>query len=476
VPTTSRGSLNISATSTAGWSSNIDNNTVVFSDPNKMFQESGTGYQYWAQLSTSGAASISDVVPGTYRMTIYQLGQWGETRTDGVQVAAGQTTTPTSPQFIPENFSTTGNSPIWTLGTPDRSAHEFLNGSNDSYTYSNGNATGTPVTTNGVTPGGDFRQYQGNYNYWQEESNLGHNGYVSYYATAVGSTPATNNPLDWIGNQWGQFNPGIYDPNNNTTDGYTNTTGYVPPNGTQPSYVATGGGAASYGGSPWQVNFTASQAQINQGQYVILTVGLAASEASLTVTLNGTSETWHQGGENSDPMVRSGVAGVYQMLVFQFPVADLTVPTVSNPTPLDQFTFSVSRPKASCTTPCGWRSPTPPPLPTPPAGTTTITSTAMAAPTPMTPTTFCRPIRPHGISAAAEVGPRQPIGRDSTANPASCPTPPAPPRFWQAAPASPPAQPSPSMRTRRWPRWFSTTPPAEVPTPTPSPRAAASAV
>jgi autotransporter-associated beta strand protein len=342
VPTTSRGSLNISATSTAGWNSNIDDNTVVFSDPNKMFQESGTGYQYWAQLSTSGTASISDVVPGTYRMTIYQLGQWGETRTDGVQVSAGQTTTPTSPQFIPENFSTTGNSPIWTLGTPDRSAHEFLNGSNDTYTYSNGNATGTPVTTNGVTPGGDLRQYQGNYNYWQEESNLGHNGYVSYYATAVGSTPATNNPLDWIGNQWGEFNPGIYDPDNNTTDGYTNTNGYVPPNSTQPSYVATGGGAASYSGSPWQVNFTASQAQINQGQYVILTVGLAASEASLTVTLNGTSETWHQGGENSDPMVRSGVAGVYQMLVFQFPVADLTVPTESNPTPLDTFTFGVS--------------------------------------------------------------------------------------------------------------------------------------
>jgi autotransporter-associated beta strand protein len=271
-------------------------------------------------------------------MTIYQLGQWGETRTDGVQVAAGQTTTPTAPQFIPENFSTAGNSPIWTIGTPDRSSHEFLNGSNDSYTYSNGNVTGTPVTNNGVTPGGDFREYYGNYNYWQEEANLGHNGYVSYYATAVGSTPATNNPLDWIANQWGKFDPGIYDPVNDTTDGYTNTNGYVPPNGTQPAYVAAGGGAATYGGAPWQVNFTTTAAQSAQGQYVVLSVGLAGNEGSLTISLNGHSETWHYGATTSDPMVRSGVAGTYEMLVYQWPVSDLSAAGTQ-----DQFTFSVSQ-------------------------------------------------------------------------------------------------------------------------------------
>ncbi len=329
VPTTSaaRGSITVNATNSAGWSSNTTNNTVVFSDPNKSFQESDTASQYWGQLSSGGSASISNVVPGTYRMTLYQLGQFGETRYDGVQVAAGATTTPAGAQFIPENFSPSGDLPIWTIGTPDRSAHEFLNG------------TATAANT-GVVTGGDLRQYYGSYNYWQEEQNLGTPGQVVYYATAVGSTPATNNPQDWIANQWQKFDPGIYDATNNTTDGYT---------ALAPAYVTAGGGPGSYSGLPWDVNFTCTTAQLQQsgtlngsgiptGGFVDLTVGLAANEASLTVALNGHSETWHFGGTASDPMIRSGVAGVYQMLVFQFPASDLNAAGVQ-----DQFTFSVSQ-------------------------------------------------------------------------------------------------------------------------------------
>ena len=50
VPTTQRGSLQVTIANPAGWSSNINNNTVVLSDPGKDFQESENGSQYWACL------------------------------------------------------------------------------------------------------------------------------------------------------------------------------------------------------------------------------------------------------------------------------------------------------------------------------------------------------------------------------------------------------------------------------------------
>jgi hypothetical protein len=315
VPLAQRGSVQISAGDSAGWSSNTVNNTVVLSDPGKNFQESASGYQYWAQLPASGDATIGNIVPGTYRMTLYELGQWGETRVDGVTVDGGHITIPQNLKFTPENFGTAP--PIWTIGTPDRSAHEFLNGENTS-------------TTNGVTAGGGIRQYQGDYNYWLEEQNLGNPGKVVYYATAVGATPATNNTQAWIANQWGTFDPGlyagVYSSTDLTTDGYT----YI-----APTYV---GNPATYSGSPWEVHFAVTSAQKAQGQYAVLSVGLAAFEASLTVSLNGHAETWHYNtAEASDAMVRSGAAGFYQMLAYQFPVADLSAVGADN-----DLTFSVS--------------------------------------------------------------------------------------------------------------------------------------
>ncbi len=314
VPTTQRGKLQVSIANSAGWSSNITNNTVVLSDPGKSFQDSTVGSQYWTQISPSGTATISNIVPGTYRMSIYQLGQWGETRIDGVQVGANQVVFPQNVQFTPENFGTAA--PVWTIGTPDRSAHEFLNG----------HAT---AANPGVSPGGDLRQFYGAYDYWAEEQSLGNPGKVVYYATAVGSTPATNDPNKWIANQWQKFNPGLYDAANSTTDNYSNIA---------PAYVMAAGGPGTYTGAPWEVHFTCTQSQLNQGQYVVLSVGLAANEASLTVTLNGHPDVWHFGGTASDAMVRSGVAGVYQFLAFQFPTSDLNAPGTDN-----EFTFGVSQ-------------------------------------------------------------------------------------------------------------------------------------
>jgi hypothetical protein len=300
VPTTARGSVQFSATNSAGWSAATSMNTVVLSDPNVNMQESTQGDQYWAQVNPNGTATLASVVPGTYRMTIYQLGQWGETRIDGVQVQSGKVTVPENVKFTPENFGTAPA--IWTIGTPDRSAAEFMNGHN--------------------AQGQDQREYYGSYDYWGEEAALGNPGKVVYYATAVGSTPATNNPNDWIGTQWQTFNPGLHDAANGTDDNYTNIA---------PSYVTMGGGPANYHGSPWEVHFTATGAQIAQGQYVVISIGVVALDASLVISLNGHSETWsYNNFSPDDPQIRSGVAGFYQWAAFQFPVADLSAAGASN--------------------------------------------------------------------------------------------------------------------------------------------------
>jgi autotransporter-associated beta strand protein len=311
VPNSSRGTVQIQAANSAGWSSNTTNNTVVLSEPGVNMQESTQGYEYCGQLSQTGAVTISNVVPGTYRMTLYQLGQWGETRVDGVQVQNGQVTIPQNVTFTPENFSP--YAPIWTIGTPNRSANEFMNGHTSS--------------------GTDLRQYYGAYDFWAEEAALGTPGYVSYNATAtvIGGVaePATNNPNDWIANQWETFAPGLYDSSNGTSDNYNNTC---------PAYVTAGGGPQNYHGSAWQVHFEVTSAQEAQGQYVVLSVGLVAMDASLVVTLNGHSETWgYNNFSVDDPMLRSGDAGFYQWAAFQFPTSDLNAVGTDN-----EFTFGVS--------------------------------------------------------------------------------------------------------------------------------------
>ena len=307
VPTTGRGNFQVTMSNPAGWTSNVNNQTVVLSDLHTNFQESKTGYQYWGQVNSSGTTNISGLCRGRTGCRFISWGSGGETRLDGVTVQAGKHTIPTGETFKPENYST--HAPEWTIGTPDSSANEFLNGHNAS--------------------GQDIRAYQGSYDYWAEEQTLGNPGKVVYYATTVGAHAATNDPNKWIANQWQTFNPGMYDATNSTTDNYTNLA---------PAYVTAGGGPGSYKGSPWEVHFATTQAQLNQGQFAVLSVGLASTEASLTVTLNGHAETWTDPGTgNADAMTRSGEAGFYQFLAFQFPTSNLLAAGQDN-----LLTFSVS--------------------------------------------------------------------------------------------------------------------------------------
>jgi hypothetical protein len=86
------------------------------------------------------------------------------------------------------------------------------------------------------------------------------------------------------------------------------------------------------------VHFTVTAPQVAQGQYVVLSVGLVAQDASLVVALNGHSETWsYNNFSPDDPSQRSGDAGFYQWAAFQFPTSDLNAVGADN-----EFTFSPS--------------------------------------------------------------------------------------------------------------------------------------
>jgi hypothetical protein len=248
--------------------------------------------------NSSGNAAVTGVAPGTYRLSSYVLGKWGEVRADNIHVMAN-TTTSAALTFRPENFGTAA--PVWTIGTPDRSAHEFLHGKNSA--------------------GNDDREYWGNWNYWADFA--ANSGAVVYFATPVGSTPATNDLTKWNYIQWHSFNPGlfagIFNSSDDTTDGYKFIC---------PAYV---GDCTTATVPDWQVHFTTTSAQQAQGQFVALSVGLAATESNLTASLNGSALTFNGFGvKNADAQVRSGLSGTYQWVVFQWNTSQLNAPGADN--------------------------------------------------------------------------------------------------------------------------------------------------
>jgi len=278
---------------------------TVLSDNATNFQYSAYGRDYWVNQNSTGTAVLSGIVPGTYRLSSYVLGQWGELRQDNVVVNANQTAN-VSGVFTPESFGTAA--PIWTIGTPNRSASEYLHG-----TDSNGNS---------------YRANLGTYNFWLDfASTL---GTQVYYATAVGATPASNN-LNLINyNQWGTFDPGlfagIYNAADDTTDGYN----YV-----IPSYVATLPGATGTLGistpvPPLTIHFTTTADQQAQGQYTVVSVAVACAESDIFANLNGQKQLiWHSTNV-SDCMMRSSFTGYYQWIAFQWPTSYLNAPGTDN--------------------------------------------------------------------------------------------------------------------------------------------------
>jgi len=301
--TTQRGNVSITVANPAGWSSTPYVNVAILSDPNTNFMVSNVGYQYWSYINSSGQASFQNVRPGSYRLSIYVRGQFGELRDDNVTVTAGATTTINNLTFTPENFGSAA--PIWTIGTPDRSAHEFQYGN---------------------IPGGgpDGNQFMASYDYWGNLASSPVPGAVVYYATTDGSNPATNSLANFPFNFWQIFDPnlyaGLFNVNDQTVDGYTDQVATSAP------YV---GNPATYTSPSWQIHFTTTAAQLAQGSNVELTVGLVAQQSDLFASLNGNNQLiWHENNPatvtaGDDPMQRSGVTAYYTWAVFEFPVSQL---------------------------------------------------------------------------------------------------------------------------------------------------------
>jgi hypothetical protein len=289
---------------TGGGAATANTAWTVLSDNATNFQASAMGDQYWTSQNATGTAALQGVAPGTYRLSSYVLGQWGELRVDNVKVPRGGQLDLAGLTFTPENFG--GAAPVWTIGAPDRSAWKFKHGN-----------------LNGV----EQRDYYGSFNYWQDFAAT--KGAQVYYATPVGSIAATSNlaAINYV--LWGTFDPGLYAGVYHPIAGIPHasdlgTDGYVY---AIPAYVAGLPAAAGRNGvqtpvPPLTVHFTTSNAQLVGASYAVLSVGLAAAEGSLVVSLNGHPLTWHA-TNTSDAMVRSGLSGFYQWMAFQWDVSAL---------------------------------------------------------------------------------------------------------------------------------------------------------
>ncbi|GJC94195.1 rhamnogalacturonate lyase [Colletotrichum higginsianum] len=80
-------------------------------------------YQYWSDIDAQGYATIPRVKEGTYRLTIYADGIFGQYIKDDVQVVAGKVQT-THARWREE---TAGNE-VFRIGTPDKSSGEYRHG------------------------------------------------------------------------------------------------------------------------------------------------------------------------------------------------------------------------------------------------------------------------------------------------------------------------------------------------------------
>ena len=80
-------------------------------------------YQYWGDIDKKGNIEVPMVKPGTYRLTVYADGIFGQYIQDDIVVAVGKVTT-TKAKWREES----AGKELWRIGTPDRSSGEYRHG------------------------------------------------------------------------------------------------------------------------------------------------------------------------------------------------------------------------------------------------------------------------------------------------------------------------------------------------------------
>ncbi|KAI0071969.1 galactose mutarotase-like protein [Panus rudis PR-1116 ss-1] len=95
------------------------------------FQDSAAvpgAYQYWANID-NGLVSLDRVKEGSYRLTIFANGIFGDYTQDNIEIRAGRTTSLNSVVWNAETHADdiTGTE-LWRIGIPDKTSGEFRNG------------------------------------------------------------------------------------------------------------------------------------------------------------------------------------------------------------------------------------------------------------------------------------------------------------------------------------------------------------
>lgn len=105
---------------------NAKNPIAVLSQNGVDFQDNvfdTKAYQYWTEIDAEGYATIPMVKLGTYRLTVYADGVFGQYVKDDVVVESGKVRT-THARWREESQGVE----IWRIGTPDKSAGEYRHG------------------------------------------------------------------------------------------------------------------------------------------------------------------------------------------------------------------------------------------------------------------------------------------------------------------------------------------------------------
>ncbi len=93
--------------------------------PGGNWQFESKNYQYWSRVAADGSFTIAHVRPGTYTLSAFADGAFGEFEKTGVEIKAGATTDLSELTWtIPRDRGKL----VWEIGTPNRRADEFRHG------------------------------------------------------------------------------------------------------------------------------------------------------------------------------------------------------------------------------------------------------------------------------------------------------------------------------------------------------------
>ncbi|KAI8934784.1 hypothetical protein NX059_008471 [Plenodomus lindquistii] len=130
VPTSGRGTFKAKVNVPRG----AQNPIAILTEPGHDYQDNvfdTKAYQYWSEISSSGEVTIPRVKAGSYRLTIYATGIFGNYIQDNIAIRAGKTTALREVKWIPESAGTE----LFRIGVPDKSSGEYKHGYAPSTTH-----------------------------------------------------------------------------------------------------------------------------------------------------------------------------------------------------------------------------------------------------------------------------------------------------------------------------------------------------